>query len=1520
MAGRVNTKFVIIVSTIVVVLVGGLVLVAQRLSRDAQEFVARGEQYLAEGKYDEAVETFQRAVNRSESDPEVIRKYVNAVEQKPADDHVEATNALQIARQWTLNIAQINPDSEQTLKDYADLIQKFIDRTRTGGGQHPFVQYTYQAALARLEYNDQDKLARRYRAVYGLLFLNAEQNEEDINRVRDDIHWAYDNYPDDAEVAYGLARWKLFEADREDRPGGNATRAAQLRDEAVALMKGLIDAEPENPARKLEHLQVLYQATRSPDVDQDNPFAAIKPQLDELERQLLTKPEPFEVVSTATQFIKTVYAEDMTVTGDSEAAAGQSQNTNSGVQRAIALLRRAIEAHPEDPRYKLMLGNELKLINEFDQAKTLLEDVKGLSTQGDYLQVLLNYTLKSSAEIEYADLLISLAELSGSDAERQAMHAEAGKIIDRMVSTGRGEEPRIMLLKGRLALAQNKIREGLLSIDKAADAYDAFSREKAEAILLSARARAQQGDWGSAAERYEQILKVNPKVPAVRLTLAGIYIRQRDFVKAQDHLDAVLLDDPANERAMVAQASLHAAQGDIDKAIQVYRGLDLPNRPDLAQGLAQLMIQADRKDQAVAMLRQYFDADPTNLGILASLLSAEDNAETRMQLIAASRAAGGDAATLDRLVQQLDVTTSGDVDKVISNLVESQTDDPFLRAISRARLYAQAGQTDKARAELKIAAGLKPDDKSVIDMQFAYALQDGDLALAQKLSDKAVQMNLDEASGKFYLAQLQAKKQDHAAAVASLRAGLAEVPINSEGWRMLGDMHVAMSNDQDAVTAYETALKQKPDNLGAMRGLASIRDRQGRHDEALGMLRLAQKQYPNHTGLRELYLGYEGRYGDKQSALKQRRELLQKQPDNTDNERSLAMLLAETGQTDTAVQMIQGLIEKQGQTPLNVVALASVHNAAGDSARGVQVIKNYIASLGNDAKASDHLLLARYLFQAGDGPGALTAYQQAIATESSQREATRELAALYFSRGSYDRSVPLYRELHTAFPDEDAVGLRLADAMIRTEQFDEAADVLDAVEGGATEDALRALIAESRGDNAEAVRLVNRAIEAEPGRAVYHYERAALRSRDPKNNAEVIQDLNTALSLDPDHLLSRRLLVGMYQRQGERREALRELNTMVSRHPDFNEGRLNLIRMLVQDGDMTRAKTLARAGLERSKPNDPTWHAVLGDLAMRENDVTGAIASFKKVFELSPNPGQLLKLTTIQIENGKAADAQALLRENADLVNPQPMLQAVMGRALYATGKTDEAAQVFTRSAERCTNLDQFFAVASQIRQDYTLDETASLLQGLSQPPSRAWLGLTLARLEMADGRTDAAIDRLRALEPTLGAQDTAERLALDQVMAPALHQAGRGSEALVYYQRLLEALPKNPSVLNNMAYLLGEDLDRPAEALPLAQRAAEVEPKNAQILDTLGWVQFKLGQTDEARRSLEASIAEEDLSANHLHLAELLIKQGYRAEARRHLQTAIDLAEQSNETTILQRARELLEQTDELTEASVTP
>ncbi len=1516
MAGRVNTKFVFILSAVLIVLVGGIASVAYLSSRDADELVARSEKYLAEGEYKLAVETLKRAVGHSQSDPEVIKKLIAALKQLPAADQVEAGNTLQLIGQASLNLVQIDTTSEQYLREYADLIKSTYDRVGLLPGSHPL--YIYQASEARLVANPEDKLARRLRGVYGLIGLNSETPEEDFSRVGDDLKWAMETYPGDAEVAYSLAQWKLIASARENRPGGDQETVQRLKDEAVDLVKGQLDADPNNAERKMEYMLVLQRARY--DAQSDDPTAVTRPILDELEAQLLEDPRPPLVVRTVAQYLKQVYRKD--VVAEEEAGdEASSVSKNVGVRRAIALLRRGQEENPDELTYQLMLGTELKQAAQYEESMVYIEKLKGLSTKGLYLDVLLNYSLKNSARVEYAELLITLGEKSETDEEREAKYAEADKIISDAVASGQGDQPRILLMKGRLALAQGKVREGLISIDKAIDLFGTgtFNIQKAEALLLSARARAQQGDWGAAAEQYEQIVRVNPKVPSVRLTLAGIYIRQQDYNEAQDHIDAVLVDEPLNEQAHMQQAALYAAQDDLDRAVETYKQLDMAHRPDLAVGLARLLIQGGRKAQAAQMLDLYYRADPTNPQILTLLLFALDDADRKQQLIDRSRAAGVDEKMLSAFEQQLDPGLEGDAGLAIERFVENEP-DPFLRSISAARLYARANMRQEAHEALAEAEALKPDDSQVIDLKFITALADNDLDLAQRVADRAAQLNLDEASGGFFLARIQVARQDYTGAIDTLRVALEQVPINSDGWRLLGDMYVAVGNDGEAIGAYQKSLKQRPDGLGSIRGLAAIRDRRGQHDEALGMLKFAHRQFPANAQLHELYLIYEGKHGDKQTVLRLRREMAEDQPENSDNIRALGLLLAETGRPDEGLELIRGLIETEGQTRLNLTVLANVHRYAGDVGQGAQVLRRYVQSLGASAKAGDHILLARYLLETGDGEGAVAAYQSAIEVESEQREATRELAGIYFQRQVFAQALALYRDLYAQFPDEQIIGLRLVDSLIRVKEYDEAERVLGTFDGGSAEDAQLALIIASRGgDMAEAIRLINGAIEADPGKGLYYYERAALLSKDPENTDDAIQDLNTSLSLNPEHLMSRRLLVTMHLRQGEKREAIRELNTMVSRHPDYAQGRLSLIQMHTAEGDMTRAKTLARAGASLS-PNEPAWHSVLAGLAVKEGDIQGAIDSYTQVMDTAPSPANMLNLATIQIENGRASDAMGLMREHAEIVNQQPLLQAIMARALHATGKADQARQVFARAAERSASFDQLYGVAAQVRKDLTLAETVSLMEGLTQPPSRAWVDLALGRLEIGDGDSRAAIRRMEALEPTLSPEDAAELQVLEQIMGPALHEADRAQEAMAYYRRVLEHSPDNTSVLNNLSYMLAEDLGKADEALPLAERAAELEPQNAQILDTLGWVRFKLGQTEQAQKTLESSIKLADLSANHLHLAEVLINQGYEAEARRHLKTAVDLAEQNNESEILQRAQELLERTGELTEASVTP
>ena len=74
-------------------------------------------------------------------------------------------------------------------------------------------------------------------------------------------------------------------------------------------------------------------------------------------------------------------------------------------------------------------------------------------------------------------------------------------------------------------------------------------------------------------------------------------------------------------------------------------------------------------------------------------------------------------------------------------------------------------------------------------------------------------------------------------------------------------------------------------------------------------------------------------------------------------------------------------------------------------------------------------------------------------------------------------------------------------------------------------------------------------------------------------------------------------------------------------------------------------------------------------------------------------------------------------------------------------------------------------------------------------------------------------------------------------------------------YELALRYDPKNHNAMNNYAYNLSireENLDRAKE---LALRAIELDAENAAYLDTVGWVYFKLGDFDRARRFIKASI-----------------------------------------------------------------
>ena len=86
----------------------------------------------------------------------------------------------------------------------------------------------------------------------------------------------------------------------------------------------------------------------------------------------------------------------------------------------------------------------------------------------------------------------------------------------------------------------------------------------------------------------------------------------------------------------------------------------------------------------------------------------------------------------------------------------------------------------------------------------------------------------------------------------------------------------------------------------------------------------------------------------------------------------------------------------------------------------------------------------------------------------------------------------------------------------------------------------------------------------------------------------------------------------------------------------------------------------------------------------------------------------------------------------------------------------------------------------------------------------------------------------------------------------------------------------------NALGYSLAERNLRLAEAKELIERALALSPGDPFITDSLGWVEFRLGNREEALRLLRQAYKTRPDTEIGAHLGEVLWAMGQKDEARR--------------------------------------
>lgn len=323
-------------------------------------------------------------------------------------------------------------------------------------------------------------------------------------------------------------------------------------------------------------------------------------------------------------------------------------------------------------------------------------------------------------------------------------------------------------------------------------------------------------------------------------------------------------------------------------------------------------------------------------------------------------------------------------------------------------------------------------------------------------------------------------------------------------------------------------------------------------------------------------------------------------------------------------------------------------------------------------------------------------------------------------------------------------------------------------------------------------------------------------------------------------LLRARLLQGL--NRGD--EALPLLEKSIKKYPDDKRLRLTYARMLVENNRMDDAK-VEFSSLVQQYPEDDelryslalvcleakAWDEAKGyleDLIARESHVDSAHLNLGRIAEERNDPESAL------IEYAQVGPGNDYL--------PAQLRQADI---LIGNGKTAEAQSrlAVQRDAQPDYGIQLYLIEAETLSANNQSDKAWNVLQqALKQYPDD--LNLLYTRAMLAEKRNDLA-----QMEKDL--------------------------------RLIIQRDPDNAMALNALGYTLSDRTTRYAEAKVLIEQAHQLNPEDPAVLDSLGWVNFRLGNLDEAERLLRQALERFPDQEVAAHLGEVLWAAGKQREAR---------------------------------------
>ncbi len=1125
------------------------------------------------------------------------------------------------------------------------------------------------------------------------------------------------------------------------------------------------------------------------------------------------------------------------------------------------------------------------------------------------------------------------------------------------------------LLDGRLQLIRLNVPQAISLLLRAEATFTTPDQGNwFKTKMLLAAAYELQSDWGLALKSVDAVVAAFPNAAGAHLRKAQVLVKSARYNEALGEVEPMTKEqvpEPIRKMALAIQAAAYQRLGNSEKAVSALGGIDTPE--------AMVQIARDRLDQgdaqgAVEQIDAVLAKDPENVnalyvGILAAAQGAQKDKAKDYVARGLKKAPDN---TQFKLLQAALNESEADVAAAQEKVLTAIT-DPIVRNISLAQLYARQGNmvkqyeaTQAAGRAVEEAGSAAPsgamnqvvDQLFVLSMQLARAAKDQAeadkyWAQAERYVQQAESRDLDGVKGQMYRGRLQLAKGGDlaAAAVQTLEQAVAARQDTSMGHTFLGEAYMSQKTPRTdaAIEQFRTAIQQKPDNLAALRSAIMLLVDKGDPTslkEADGYYQQGLKFFPRDKTLAAMG----DVLGDPAQAISNREKIRASNPENGENLRRLALLYSRQNNPQKAIEVLRPMFDK---SPDVIVGdfLARMYRDTQQPGEALRMYDQFVNSSDPSVKFQGLLAEGEMYRSMGKDAEAVKVFEQAMAIEpKGADEAERRLADFYFDNGEMPRAETLYQRIHDVSKGVDVrVTYRLAETMIREGKYGDAdtllkKDVLAQRPQDAKALVLRAVGLLSQGRATDALSVLKDVLSSDPNNTDALFYHASTLMTLNKDLEEAARDLlavrdSKGAGVTLEAKLNSRLLLARVYRQGRRyAEAAGAYEDVIATFPgmpglrvDYAQYLLWLVgierKLVPTDNSPTafnvrsvKADNRLRSLLENSAqafPNIAVWQVLQGREAAALGDAAAAREKLAAAFKSShDDPSTALAYLDALLED-KSYDE--VIATTTRLLADKPEFSdyyVKRGAAYAGLGKTGEAREDFDRALNLVVGSpDVFISDAEQCSAALTPTVTIELLKSrVAAHPDQYPARMALSAQLILANRGGEAVPLLAGLiaDPSASAIHPLARRAIGL----AKYQAKDFNGALQSYEEVLRTNPNDAETLNNMAYMLSEDMNDPNRALKYVGRAVDALREGGpeglvlsqgSVLDTYGWVKFRSGDKEGAIYELRRAIQMEQLPTAYLHLAKVYKDIGRLEEARQTVTDGIRVAEGAKDPVLPQ-------------------